>query len=56
VPQPAVAVDPPRPPGRSQPHGREYTFNSGNVRAGTEMKVVTEKPSLPITLTEMDAG
>jgi cell migration-inducing and hyaluronan-binding protein len=26
------------------------------VRAGTEIKLVTERPTLPITLTEMDAG
>jgi cell migration-inducing and hyaluronan-binding protein len=26
------------------------------VRAGTEIKLVTERPSLPLTLTEMDAG
>jgi G8 domain len=37
-------------------NGREYTFNSGNVRAGTEIKVTTERPSVNLTLTEMDAG
>jgi cell migration-inducing and hyaluronan-binding protein len=37
-------------------NGREYTFNSGNVRAGTEIKVSTERPNLSLTLTEMDAG
>jgi cell migration-inducing and hyaluronan-binding protein len=47
---------PPPPPVVLSRNGREYTFNSGNVRAGTEIKVVTERPSLPITLTEMDAG
>jgi len=26
------------------------------VRAGTEIKVATERPSLPLTLTEMDRG
>jgi cell migration-inducing and hyaluronan-binding protein len=26
------------------------------VRAGTEIKLVTERPSLPLALTEMDAG
>jgi cell migration-inducing and hyaluronan-binding protein len=26
------------------------------VRAGTEIKVTTERPSLPLTLTELDAG
>jgi cell migration-inducing and hyaluronan-binding protein len=37
-------------------NGREYTFTSGNVRAGTEIKVTTERPNLSLTLTEMDAG
>ena len=37
-------------------NGRDYTFNSGNVRAGTEIKVATERPKLDLTLTEMDAG
>jgi cell migration-inducing and hyaluronan-binding protein len=29
---------------------------SGNVRAGTEIKVTTERPSVSLTLTEMDKG
>jgi len=37
-------------------NGREYAFNSGNVRAGTEIKVTTERPSMSLTLTEMDSG
>jgi cell migration-inducing and hyaluronan-binding protein len=37
-------------------NGREYSFNSGTVRAGTEIKVTTERPSLNLTLTEMDLG
>ena len=37
-------------------NGREYSFNSGNVRAGTEMKLTTERPNVNLTLTEMDAG
>jgi cell migration-inducing and hyaluronan-binding protein len=37
-------------------NGREYTFNSGNVRAGTEIKVATERPTMSLTLTEMDSG
>jgi len=47
---------PPPPPVVLTRNGREYTFNSGNVRAGTEMRVATERPSLNLTLTEMDAG
>jgi cell migration-inducing and hyaluronan-binding protein len=27
-----------------------------NVRAGTEIKVTTERPSLPLTLNELDRG
>ena len=37
-------------------NGREYTFTSGNVRAGTEIKVATERPTVALTLTEMDSG
>jgi hypothetical protein len=37
-------------------NGREYTQTASNVRAGTEIKVTTERPSLSLTLTEMDAG
>ena len=37
-------------------NGREYSFNSGNVRAGTEIKLTTERPNVNLTLTEMDAG
>jgi cell migration-inducing and hyaluronan-binding protein len=37
-------------------NGREYTQTSGNVRAGTEIKVTTERPSMSINLTEMDRG
>ena len=37
-------------------NGREYTHTASNVRAGTEIKVTTERPSMSLTLTEMDAG
>jgi cell migration-inducing and hyaluronan-binding protein len=37
-------------------NGREYTQTASNVRAGTEIKVATERPSLALTLTEMDSG
>jgi len=52
----------PRTPPPAQPpvvlsrNGRDYSFNSGNVRAGTEMKLTTERPNVNLTLTEMDAG
>jgi cell migration-inducing and hyaluronan-binding protein len=35
----------------------EFTVTGGtNVRAGTEIKVATERPSLPLTLNELDRG
>jgi hypothetical protein len=37
-------------------NGREYTQTASNVRAGTEIKVTTERPTMSINLTEMDAG
>jgi cell migration-inducing and hyaluronan-binding protein len=47
---------PAQPPVVLSRNGREYSFNSGNVRAGTEIKLTTERPNLYLTLTEMDAG
>jgi cell migration-inducing and hyaluronan-binding protein len=37
-------------------NGREYSFNSGTIRAGTEIKLTTERPSVNLTLSELDAG
>jgi cell migration-inducing and hyaluronan-binding protein len=37
-------------------NGKEYTVTSGNVRAGTEIKVTTERPNVSLSLTEMDSG
>jgi len=38
-------------------NGRELAITGGtNVRAGTEIKVATERPSISLILTEMDAG
>jgi cell migration-inducing and hyaluronan-binding protein len=50
------AAAPAQPPVVLSRNGREYSFNSGNVRAGTEIKVATERPTVALTLTEMDAG
>ncbi|MFO1503535.1 MAG: G8 domain-containing protein [Steroidobacteraceae bacterium] len=47
---------PPQPPVVVSRNGREQTVTSTNVRAGTEIKVTTERPKLDLTLTEMDAG
>ena len=37
-------------------NGREYPHTASNVRAGTEIKVTTERQTMSINLTEMDAG
>jgi hypothetical protein len=47
---------PAQPPVVLSRNGKEYTVAATNVRAGTEIKVTTERPSLPLNLTEMDAG
>jgi hypothetical protein len=46
----------PQPPVVLSRNGREYTQTASNVRAGTEIKVTTERPSMSLILTEMDAG
>jgi cell migration-inducing and hyaluronan-binding protein len=47
---------PPQPPVVLSRNGRDYTVTSTNVRGGTEIKVATERPSLNLTLTEMNSG
>ncbi len=37
-------------------NGKEYTVTGTNVRAGTEIKVTTERPSVFLNLTELDRG
>jgi cell migration-inducing and hyaluronan-binding protein len=37
-------------------NGKDYTLTGTNVRAGTEIKVTTERPSLSLRLTELDKG
>jgi cell migration-inducing and hyaluronan-binding protein len=38
-------------------NGKEFTANgAANVRAGTEYKVTTERPSLSLSVSELDAG
>ena len=38
-------------------NGKEYTITGAtNVRAGTEIKVTTERPSVNLSVTELDAG
>jgi cell migration-inducing and hyaluronan-binding protein len=47
---------PAQPPVVLSRNGKEYTVNSSNVRAGTEIKVVTERPTLNLNVAELDAG
>jgi cell migration-inducing and hyaluronan-binding protein len=48
---------PPQPPVVLSRNGKEFTVTGGtNVRAGTEIKVATERPSVPLTVTELDRG
>jgi cell migration-inducing and hyaluronan-binding protein len=51
-----AAAAPAQPPIVLSRNGKEYTVTSGNVRAGTEIKVATERPSLSLSVTELDAG
>ena len=37
-------------------NGKEYNVTGTNVRAGTEIKVTTERPSVSLSLTELDRG
>jgi cell migration-inducing and hyaluronan-binding protein len=47
---------PAQPPVVLSRNGKEYTVTSGNVRAGTEIKVTTERPNMSISVTELDRG
>jgi hypothetical protein len=52
------APPPPLPPIVLSRNGRDYTIVNGgsNVRAGTEIRLVTERQTLPLRLTELDQG
>jgi cell migration-inducing and hyaluronan-binding protein len=53
----APAGPPPPPPVVLSRKGKEYTVTGAtNVRAGIEIKVTTERPSLPLTVNELDRG
>ena len=58
VVEPAAAVlDLAQPPVVLSRNGKEFTVTGAtNVRAGTEIKVATERPSVSLTLTELDRG
>ena len=47
---------PPQPPVILSRNGKEYNVTGSNVRAGTEIKVTTERPSVSLSLTELDKG
>ncbi|HEX6998875.1 MAG TPA: G8 domain-containing protein [Gammaproteobacteria bacterium] len=47
---------PPQPPVVLSRNGKDYTVNSTNIRAGTTIKVTTERPSLDLNVMELDAG
>jgi hypothetical protein len=49
---------PAQPPVVLSRNGRDYTIVTGgsSVRAGTEIKLTTERPSLSLTLSELDKG
>src|SRR5688500_8367009 len=47
---------PPQPPVILSRNGKDYELTATNVRAGTEIKVATERPSLSLSLTELDPG
>ena len=47
---------PPQPPVILSRNGKEYNLTGTNVRAGTEIKVTTERPTVSLSLTELDAG
>jgi hypothetical protein len=52
------AAPPPQPPIVLSRNGRDYPIVVGgsNVRAGTEIKLTTERSTLPLRLTELDKG
>ncbi len=37
-------------------NGKDYQLTGTNVRAGTEIKVTTERPSVNLSLSELDPG
>jgi cell migration-inducing and hyaluronan-binding protein len=47
---------PPQPPVVLSRNGKEYNVTGTNVRAGTEIRVTTERPTVALSLTELDAG
>jgi cell migration-inducing and hyaluronan-binding protein len=46
----------PQPPVILSRNGKEYNVTGSNVRAGTEIKVTTERSTVSLSLTELDKG
>src|SRR6202034_2007981 len=54
---PAGPSAPPQPPVILSRNGKEFTLTGAtNIRAGTEIKVTTERPSVALQLSELDSG
>jgi len=51
-----AAAGPPQPPIVLSRNGKDYTVTNGTVRAGTEIKVTTERPTVALSVTEMEKG
>jgi cell migration-inducing and hyaluronan-binding protein len=47
---------PPQPPVVLSRNGKQYDLTRTNVRAGTEIKVTTERPTVNLRLSELDRG
>ncbi len=47
---------PAQPPIVLSRNGKDYTVTNGTIRAGTEIKVTTERPTVALSLTEMEKG
>ena len=47
---------PAQPPVVLSRNGKEYNVTGTNVRAGTEIKVTTERPTVSLSLKELDNG
>jgi cell migration-inducing and hyaluronan-binding protein len=52
----AAGAAPAQPPVVLSRNGKQYTVTATNVRAGTEIKVTTERPNVSLSLTELDRG
>src|SRR5262249_54255471 len=50
------AAAPAQPPIILSRNGKDYTVTNGTVRAGTEIKVTTERPSVALSVNEMEKG